>query len=234
MDSFAADVARQLGTSVPRVQRAVSRLGMDERRGAGGRLRLTASDVWRLRAELGCTPAVPGLSRVQAQALAALARAPLGVTSARVLAARAGISPTAAARAVSELIERGLVRRERQTVALGRSREIDVIRANVTAAQWPQLAPALAHVLAPQRSEPARHARVPPALRHLFWNTASSQLDVRRHGGYIARRLLSVGDLEGLAWGADHLSAKDWRHAANTRGLSADRRAMALNLARYA
>ncbi len=67
-------------------------------------------------------------------------------------------------------------------------------------------------------------------LRHLFWNAASSQLDVQYHGGYIARRLLTSGDLEGIAWGAENLSREDWAHAAKTRGLSADRRALARNL----
>lgn len=234
MDTYSAtDVARRLGTSVPRVQRAVTRLGMDARRGAGGRLRLTARDVMRLQAELGVAPPAPGLSRIETRTLAALARSPLGVISVRALAARAGVSPTAAGRALATLLVRGLVRRERETLALGKARDVSVLRANVSAPQWPGLAPALARVLAPERegSGAHRHRRVPRELRHLFWNTDPSQLDVSSHGDYIARRLLHIGDLEGLAWGADRLSADNWRHAANARGLSPESRVLALNLA---
>jgi hypothetical protein len=72
---------------------------------------------------------------------------------------------------------------------------------------------------------------VPRELRHLFWNTAEEQLDVRYAGGYVARRLLTVGDLDGLAWGAENLTAADWHHAATARGLSPDAKALAENLA---
>ena len=46
---------------------------------------------------------------------------------------------------------------------------------------------------------------VPYYLRHLFWNTAKSQLNVTTSAPFIAKRLLSTGDLDGLAWGATHL-----------------------------
>lgn len=209
---------------------------MEGRRGAGGRLRLTARDVSRLEAELGLTPHVPGLSRIEAATLAALARSPLGLVSVRALAARAGVSPTAAGRAVKTLLDQGLVRRERHTLALGIAREVAVLEASVAAPQWPSLAPALARVIpaANASRRTRRHRRVPRELRHLFWNTDTSQLDVQSQGGYIARRLLSTGDLEGLAWGASHLAAEDWRHAAQARGLSPEDRALARNLAQGA
>jgi len=206
---------------------------MDGRRLAGGRLRLSARDVSRLEAELGLTLPAPGLSRIETLTLAALARSPLGLVSVRALASRAGVSPTAAGRAVSTLLDRGLIRRERQTLALGQAREVDVLRANMAAAQWPSLAPVLARVMpaASAGSRLRRHRRVPRELGHLFWNTHPSQLEVQSHGGYIARRVLATGDLEGLAWGATNLSAKDWRHAASARGLSPEDRALARNLA---
>lgn len=234
MDTYsAAEVARRLDTSVPRVQRAVARLGLSARRGVGGRLRLTIDDLARLESELGRTPQAPGLSRTQTAALAALARAPLGVLSIRALAGRARLSPTAASAAVRALLDAGLIIRERRTLPLGRAREVDVLRANVTAPQWPVLAPTLARVVAARSAgaPSVRPKRVPRELSHLFWNTADSQLRVGDSGGYIARRLLSTGDPEGLAWGAHSLSAADWRHAARTRGIAPDRRALALNLA---
>lgn len=66
---------------------------------------------------------------------------------------------------------------------------------------------------------------------HLFWNTAESQKDTARAGGYIARRLLQAEDLEGLAWGAENLRPVDWRHAAATRGVTPAALALAHNLA---
>jgi len=54
---------------------------------------------------------------------------------------------------------------------------------------------------------------------------------VHKQGGYIAERLLSTGDLDGLAWGRRALTHDDWEQAARTRGLSARERALARNLA---
>lgn len=231
----ASEVARQLGTNVPRVLRTADRLGLEVRRvrhGKGVRVALTRDQLERLREQLGVVDAAPGMSRVETQVLAALARAPRGVLSARSVARRAGISPTAAARALSQLVARGLVYHKRELAALGRAREVGVYHANVSAPEWRALASHLARVRPPEtRQQGVRPRRVPPELRHLFWNTTPAQLDLERSGGYIARRLIQTGDLDGLAWGAQHLRPDDWRHAANTRGLAPDMRALALNLA---
>jgi len=136
-----------------------------------------------------------------------LSRAPLGLVSARAVARRAGISPTAADHALGELRCGGLVRGRSTTVAAGRAREVELLEPSWDARWW-SLAATLSKVRSPQR--PVTSAdRVPGRLRHLFWNTAPEQLDVQRAGGSIARRLLRTGDLEGLAWGAAHLRARD-------------------------
>lgn len=237
MDRFysASEAARLLGTNVPRLLRAADRLGLHVRRirhGRGARVALTHQQIERLREELGVLASAPGLSRVETQVLAALARAPRGLLSRRSVARRAGVSPTAASRSLAALEKRGLVLREHELAVLGHVREVEVLRANVAAQEWPQLAPSLARVRAPRaRRRVHRERRVPVELQHLFWNTAPSQLDVERAGGYIARRLIQTGDLDGLAWGAEQLSSDDWRHAAMTRGLDPARRALALNLA---
>jgi len=231
----ASEAARLLGTNVPRLLRTADRLGLHVQRvrhGRSIRIALSAEQVKRLRAHLGVLTSVPGLSRVETQVLAALARAPRGLLSARSVARRAGVSPTAATHALSALEERGLVRREREIAALGHAREIEPYRANVTTPEWAHLAPYLAHVRPPtSRQIVCQSRRVPPELSHLFWNTASSQLDVERAGGYIARRLIQAGDLDGLAWGSEHLRSEDWQHAAMTRGLDPELRALASNLA---
>ena len=232
MDSYSAsDVSRLLGTNVPRVLRAFDRLGLPVRRRRGVRAQLTRAQVARLRDYLGAVAPAPGLSRVETQVLAALARAPRGLLSARSVARRAGVSPTAATRTLASLEDGGLVVRERQMAALGRAREVEVWRASFGTPAWLRLAPYLALVRAPVPAPPRHARRVPAELGHLFWNTARSQLELDRAGGYVARRLIQAGDLDGLAWGAEHLRAEDWRHAAAARGLDPRMKALALNLA---
>jgi hypothetical protein len=229
-----SEAARRLGTSLPRVLRAIDRLGMGVDRRRGGRVRLTVGQLERLRSELGVVPAVDGLSRVETQVLAALARAPRGLASVRAVARRAGVSPTAAAEAVQSLEGGGLVRREREWVAAGRARELELLRANLVSPRWPALAARLAAVRLPAIPEPTRPKRLPARLRHLFWNADPGRLDLSSHGSYIAERLLSTEDLDGLAWGLRALAARDWEQAARNRGLSAEQRALARNLARAA
>ncbi len=233
MDSIvsARQAARDLGTSAPRVMRAIDRLGLNVERGPRGRVRLRAAQLKRLRDELGSAPKLPGFSRTEVKLLAALSRSPLGLASVRAVADRAGVSPTAAKNGLRSLSDRGLVRHDRRMIAAGRAREADLFRANVAAPDWPQLAPMLARATPPEGSSRPRPRRVPSRLRHLFWDTAAGQLEIAEHGGYIARRLLTTGDTEGLAWGAAHLSPEHWRHAQRTRGLEADQRALAENLA---
>jgi DNA-binding MarR family transcriptional regulator len=232
MDTYtaaAAEVARSLDTSTPRVVRAAKRLGLDAQ--ANGRMALTSRMVERLTDELGRTPSIPGLSVVEVKVLAALSRSPFGLSSARVVAGQAGVSPTAASRALRSLEHKDLVRREEAVIAAGRARTVQLLHANRRAERWLELAPALIRVL-PARRAHAQPGRVPPRLRHLFWNTAPSQLDIGRAGPYIARRLLSTMDFDGLAWGAANLRPADWEQAAHARGLDNRVRTLAHNLAR--
>ncbi|MGD0238890.1 MAG: hypothetical protein ABSB59_01030 [Streptosporangiaceae bacterium] len=100
--------------------------------------------------------------------------------------------------------------------------------------EWLALAPDVAKIHLPERASRAPAKRVPPHLLHLFWNTAPAQLDVGTSAPYIARRLLTTFDPDGLAWGTVNLPASAWEHAAATRGLEPAERALAHNLARYA
>lgn len=230
MDTYsAAAAARMLHTSVPRVVRAIERLKLNART-SGGRVTLTQKQFKLLRDELGVTPSIDGLSLTEVKVLAALARAPLGLASARVVAARSCVSPTAASRALRSLEAQDLVLSERQIVAAGYARSINLLRANYGSPRWPKLSPQLARVVPPRRYR-SRDRRVPRYLHHLFWNTAPEQLVIKDAGVYIARRLLSTGDLEGLSWGAANLNSCDWERAAHARGLDAPTRAMARNLA---
>jgi len=193
---------------------------------------LTAEQVEELRARLGVTPAVDGLSRAETLVAAALGRSPLGLVSQRALARRAGVSPTTAARALRGLREKGLVTMQERSLPGRRAHRTRAICANYASPEWSRVAGSLALVRRPERATPVNRAtRVPPSLDHLFWDTSDSQKDVRQAGGYIARRLLQMEDPEGLAWGAENLSKADWKHAAATRGIAPEARALALNLA---
>ena len=230
MDTFsAAAVARELGTSVPRVTRATRRLSLDARR-ANGRYAFTPRQVDRLRQALGVLPRSEGLTRPEVAVLAALRTAPFGLASARAVARRSGLSPTAAARALESLRAEGLAERKSEMVAAGRARQMKIWRANLLHPRWPDLDPVLERVRRPERPLPEAK-RVPRRLRHLFWNTAESQLGVDRAGAYIARRLLRTMDLQGLAWGVQALGREDWARAALARGLDPKTRRLAQNLA---
>lgn len=234
MDTYSlAAAARLLGATPPRVRRAVDRLGLRVRRAASGAFELTGRQLAELADYLGVVPSAGGLTRIETQVLAALSRSPRGLASVRAVARRAGVSPTAAGRAIDVLSRQGLVVETDVMLAQGRAERAHLYRAEVGSRAWALLAPQLARVILPVRSAPPVR-RVPASLLHLFWNTAPAQLDVTTSAPYIARRLISSNDPDGLAWGAVNLPAEAWEHAAMTRGLDPATRALARNLARSA
>lgn len=230
----AAGAARSLETSIPRVKRAIGRLGLAVEHGPGGRVGIAGRDLRRLSEHLGVVPTVPTLTRIETQVLAALSRAPRGLASTRAVADRAGVSPTAASRALSALTQRGIVMRAPELVAAGRTVTVAPFRIDHASPEYARLARPLAAVVLPRRGRGRRAKRVPPRLRHLFWNTAPAQLDTADAGPYIARRLLDTADPEGLGWGVANLASGDWTAAARGRGLDPATRRMALNFARHA
>jgi DNA-binding Lrp family transcriptional regulator len=232
MDTYSlAAAAQALGTSAPRVRRAVDRLGMSAARTDSGVFQLTPRQVDELARELGDTPPVPDLSQVESRVLAALSRSPRGVASVREAARRAGVSPTAAGRALARLTADGLITQTPMMIARGHATEATVYQVRFGSAQWLALAPVVARVRLPARREGPHAKRVPPQLLHLFWNAAPAQLDVASSAPFIARRLITSFDPDGLAWGTVNLPASAWEHAAATRGLDPARRALAHNLA---
>src|ERR1700722_4824714 len=235
MDTYSLSAAaRALRTSAPRVRRAVDRLGMHVERTESGVFRLTQGQVDELSSVLGVAPSVPDLSPTEARVLAALSRSPRGVASVREAARRAGTSPTATARALASLASAGLLMQTHAMLARGRATEATVYQVPFASPRWLALAPAIARVELPTRLGRARATRVPPHLLHLFWNVAPGQLDVASSAPFIARRLITSFDPDGLAWGSQNLPPSAWEHAAATRGLEPAKRALARNLARNA
>jgi DNA-binding Lrp family transcriptional regulator len=199
-----------------------------------GVFQLSSRQVDELARELGVTPPVSDLSQVESRVVAALSRSPRGVASVREVARRAGVSPTAAGRALARLTSDGLITQTPMMIARGHATEATVYQVRFGSAQWLALAPVVARVRLPARREGPHAKRVPPQLLHLFWNAAPAQLDVASSAPFIARRLITSFDPDGLAWGTVNLPASAWEHAAATRGLDPARRALAHNLARDA
>lgn len=164
--------------------------------------------------------------------LAALARAPLGLRSGRAVARAAGVSPTAAIRALRDLADLGLAELHSETVAEGAARNAEIAYLNLAHERWPALAPQLARVQPPQPAQPrVVPPGIPSRLRHLFWNAPVGDIVPAEHGAYIARRVLLEGDTQALAWAAAVLDADAWRTAAGGRGIDPQHRALAENLA---
>jgi len=232
--SSLAAAARTLGTSSPRVRRAVKRLGLPIEQDESGVFHLTEQQVGELARKLGVTPPIPGMTRTDTQVLAALSRSPRGVSSVREAARRAVVSPTTAGHALARLTARGFITQTPMMIARGHASEETVYQVRFGSAEWLALAPAIAKVRLPERANIAHAKRVPRNLRHLFWNTAPAQLDVATSAPYIARRLITTFDPDGLAWGTANLPSTAWEHAATARGLEPAQRALAHNLARYA
>jgi hypothetical protein len=234
MDTYSLTAAsRVLGTSAPRVRRAIDRLDIPAQRSASGVFCLTSRQVDELARDLGVTVAIPGLTRVEAKVLAALSRSPRGVASVREAGRRAGVSPTATTRALARLTSDGLITQTPTMLARGHATEATVYRVRFGSPRWLGLAPLVAKIHLPAHSRETRATRVPPHLLHLFWNVAPAQLDVATSAPFIARRLITSFDPDGLAWGTVNLPLSAWEHAAATRGLDPAQRALAHNLARY-
>lgn len=235
MDTYSlAAAARTLRTSAPRVRRAIDRLGIQVERGDSGVFQLTQSQVDELASVLGVMASVPDLSPTEARVLAALSRSPRGVASVREAARRAGTSPTATARALASLTSAGLITQAHTMLAQGHATKATVYQVPFASPRWLALAPAIAQVQLPARLERTHATRVPPHLLHLFWNVAPAQLDVASSAPFIARRLITSFDPDGLAWGSRNLPASAWEHAAATRGLEPAKQALAHNLAKNA
>lgn len=231
-----AEVAAALGTSVPRVHRAVEK-GLVHRlpgRGTARGLRFSASAVGELRRVWGEAPKVPGLTRENVLILAALARRPRGVRSARVLAREAGVSPTTASATLRRLRDQGYVAASTLRAVEGRAIDAPVWSVRWTAPQWRRIAPVVGGAVLPSRTDVATAppARVPRRLWHLFWDVDPAVIETRAHGAYIADRVLRSSDNDGLAWAAQVVPAATWRAVARRRGLTDSQRRLARALGR--
>lgn len=228
MDTYTIDeVAEMLGTTRPRVQRAIRSHHLCPTK-VGRGVRLDESEVSTLRRILGSTPHVDGLTREDLFVLRALSLSPFGLRSVRSVARKAQISPTTAARSLDKLIESGFATQRQRTVIEG-----EVVDAQFfdVADRWWDIADVVRTVHLPDPYDTDAAKRVPLHLRHHFWNAPIAALDVAEHDNYIASRLLRSGDPEALAWVVSRLSPSAISSAAAERGMSEDERLQIRSLA---
>lgn len=231
MDSSlsSGDVARALGVSIPRIHRAVAAGLVPCRREANRRLRFEGDVLRVLRRHWGWCPAIPGLNRSETLILGTLARRPLGLRSARAVGRVAGLSPTAAARALRSLRELGYVEQRTARVPEGRARDVRIWTIRWGSSQWLSVASAAGKCLLPARPAGSVERGVPRRLAHLFWNVDVGALDPPRDARYIADRVLRQDDTQALAWMTTAIPRS--AIAAATRGRGLDRRRAALGRA---
>jgi DNA-binding Lrp family transcriptional regulator len=218
MDTMSlAEAAHQLETSIPRLQRATDRLGMDI--GTGYGRKVTQEQFDTLRKHLGYAPTVEGLSREGVLLLAALNRRPLGARSARALSRSAGVSPTVASRLIGRLTEEGLINQQQTRVAEGSARDITVLRLNRESPRWAAIRDAVRSAQLPVPDSPPIPKQVPQRLWHHFWNASPAELKLPKNSDFVAARLLRTKDPEAVSWAVTHLDPGSIRKVANLRGL---------------
>jgi excisionase family DNA binding protein len=217
-------VARELGTTVPRVLRAV-RDGVVPTLRRGNRFLFDAEAVEQLRRRWGTAPAIPGLTREDVLVLAALGRRPFGLRSARAVARAAGVSPTTAGSSLRRLVDQGYLARRTIRVAEGDVRDVAVWTVRWTGAPWLRVAETVGQAALPAGPVPATRpgqeadGRVPPRLGHLFWNEDLQGLDLDRNAGLVADRILRSEDPEAHAWMLHRLPSDAIVQATRTRNL---------------
>lgn len=217
-------VARELGTTVPRVLRAAYSGQVRSIRN-GNRFLFDAAGVQQLRQRWGVAPAIPGLSREDVLVLAALGRRPFGLRSARAVARAAGVSATTAGRSLRRLAEQGYVARETVRVAEGEARDVEVWVVRWAGPSWLRVAERIGCTTLPSEPAPAAAPAhdaadaVPARLWHLFWNEDPAGLDLERQGTLLADRILRSEDSEAHAWMARRLPSEAILTATRTRNL---------------
>jgi excisionase family DNA binding protein len=230
------EVARRLGTSVPRVLRAAKRGEVPAVR-RGNRFLFDAEAVEQLRRHWGAVPSIPGLSREDVLVLTALGRRPLGLRSSRAVARAAGVSPTTAGRALRRLAERGYVTRDTVRVTEGDVRDVPVWSVRWTSPEWLGAAATVGQTALPVDPEPAGHRmaptrrRVPSRLAHLLWNEDLATLDVERHAAMLADRILRSEDPEAHVWMMERLPPSAILRATRSRNLDPRRASLGRLLA---
>jgi hypothetical protein len=236
MDITIREAADRLGTSIPRVRRAINRLGITTTSTPHGEGRpprsLDETSFRRLRDELGAIPSKSSRRREDLLVLAAINMNPFGYRSRRAVAHAAGISPTTASLIVDRLIKEGLVRAVPRLLRYG-GRVVDgiVFEANRGDKEWDEI---LGDVLATHLPTPRAMTEpkfVPRRFWHLFWNALPAQLPVIGNADFIASRMLLSNDPLAVSWATTHLPASAIEKTASLRQVNVRDRIWLTNVA---
>ncbi len=215
-----SEVADALGTSVPRVTRAMKRLDVvptpSLRNGRRVQV-LESSKIVALEDELGFAPHVEGYTREDMFVLAAINLSPYGFRSVYAISRAASISATTAGKVVDKLTENGLILMTPQRELLNRKVVVVLaLRANRHNSQWWKLSEAIAAVRLPaQVPKPAKI--VPRRFWHLFWNADPLKLPIVDYADFIATRMLLSDEPQAIAWAAINLPPSSINRAAHMR-----------------
>lgn len=237
MDTTISEAAASLGTSVPRVTRAIESLGIVPRqRAAGGRRRpartLSPDQLDCLRRRLGSTRPSERFTREELFILSAMNLSPFGFRSIRAAAAAAGVSATTASRALARLVAAGLVSATTQKVLdSGRVTDRVVYEANRDGEAWRRSFVEIMATRPPEPATPPPPKMVPRRFWHFFWNVTPSTLSVSENADFIASRMLLSRDPKAVAWAALNLPVSSIRRTACLRHVSEHDRQWLVNLA---
>lgn len=215
------EVASALNTSVPRVTRAMKRLGLVPTRGLrnGRQVQLLdASQVAILEDELGFAPTVDGYTREDMFVLAAMNLSPYGFRSVRTVSSAATVSATTAAKVVARLTQRGLIIVSPQRELLNRKViTVSTLQANRHHDEWRRLSGQIAMVRLPSATLSPTPKVVPRRFWHLFWNADPLKLPISEHADFIAARLLLSDEPQAIAWAAINLPPNSIERTAGMR-----------------
>ena len=222
MDITIAEVAERLGTSIPRVRRAIERLGIATTSKPNGEGRpprtLNQRGFERLRDELGSVPINRSRSREDLKVLAAFNLNSFGFRSRRAVAASAAVSPTTASAIVDRLIDEGLVVAVPGLVRnAGRVVNGITLEANRHDKKWREILSDVRLTFLPVPPTTAEAKIVPRRFWHLFWNASPAQLPMGEHADFIASRMLLSKDPLAVSWAATHLPVSSIERAASLR-----------------
>ncbi|MHB8190197.1 MAG: MarR family transcriptional regulator [Ferrimicrobium sp.] len=197
----APQIAGELRISLPRLHRIARGhpgVSYDKR----NHMRLDANAVEYLRNRVGVVPEVRGLTRTETQVLIALSRHPRGLASIRQVARASNVSPTSAARAITALKSRNLVRQDPVLLFDGKVVEREVFTIEWGSQTWLAVAPLIARAVLPKQRFLAASRRLPPRLASTFWTGDWRNIDVSTDALAVAERILNEGrfDPEAIAY----------------------------------
>lgn len=219
MDTMTApQVAQGLGISL-----ATAHAWLDDadvpRTGKGVDRLVPVTVVKKVVGKHGAVPTqCQGLSRTQLLLVAAIARSPLGISSARRAARLISASPNVVAHDIKTLEEREIVCHvTRNTIKEGRVVEQSYITISASAPM--DIISAARKVTLPDAPSITRgETVVPKRFTHHFWNVDPVALD-SASGSFIAGRLLGSDDVAAWAWALAALPREDIKTAMSRRGV---------------